>query len=81
MSDRIRCACRRCTANGLMGPAILITLGVLFSLAQWRGGEFDFGRTWPIILLVIGLVKLCAATASEEGHQTVVPPGPQPPAQ
>ena len=46
-----------------MGPAILITLGVLFLLDQWHGGGFGFGRTWPVILLVIGLVKLAAATA------------------
>jgi hypothetical protein len=81
MPDRIRCTCRRCTANGLMGPAILITLGVLFLLDQWHGGGFGFGRSWPVILLVIGLVKLAAATASDAGHNTVLPPGSQPPGQ
>jgi len=38
MSDRIRCACSRCTIRGLMGPAVIITVGVLFLLDQMRGG-------------------------------------------
>jgi len=69
----IRCRCQRCTIRGLMGPAVLITIGVLFLLHQsnWRYG---FGKTWPVIILVIGAVKLFEALASTEGHGT--PPGP-----
>ena len=33
-----------------------------------------FGRTWPVILLVIGGVKLLQGSASTEGH--IPPPGP-----
>lgn len=68
MSDRIRCTCRRCTCRGLMGPAVLITVGVLFLLDQMRGGYFSFSNTWPVILLVIGAVNLSAALSSTEGH-------------
>jgi ABC-type Fe3+ transport system permease subunit len=68
MSDRIRCACPRCTIRGLMGPAIVITIGLLFLLDQMRGGYFSFGNTFPVILIVIGLVSLASALASMEGH-------------
>ncbi len=76
MSDRIRCACRRCTIRGLIGPAIIITVGVLFLLDQVRSGYFSFGNTWPVILIVIGAISLAAAAAPAEGHIS----GPVPPA-
>jgi hypothetical protein len=75
MSDRVRCACRRCTIRGLMGPAIIITVGVLFLLDQMSGGNFSFGNTYPVILIVIGAISLAAAASSAEGHVS----GPVPP--
>jgi hypothetical protein len=75
MSDRIRCACSRCTIRGLMGPAIIITVGVLFLLDQVRGGNFSFENTYPVILIVIGAISLAAAAAPADGHVTGrVPP-------
>ena len=68
MSSRIRCSCRRCTIRSLMGPAIIITIGVLFLLDQMRGSTFDFSNTYPVILIVIGAVSLAAALAPTEGH-------------
>jgi hypothetical protein len=84
MRDRIRCSCRRCTIRGLMGPAIIITIGVLFLLSEVRGGNFDFSNTYPVILIVIGAVSLAAALAPTDGHvssQAAPPtaPGPTPP--
>jgi hypothetical protein len=85
MSDRIRCSCRRCTIRSLMGPAIIITIGVLFLLNETRGGVFDFSNTYPVILMVIGAVSLAAALAPTDGHvssKAVPPPtapGPTPP--
>ena len=81
MSDRVRCSCRRCTIRSLMGPAIIITIGVLFLLSELRSGAFDFSNTYPVILIVIGAVSLAAALAPMEGHVTssgapVIPPGP-----
>jgi hypothetical protein len=76
MSDRIRCACRRCTIRGLMGPAVIITVGVLFLLDQMRGGDLSFGNTYPVILIVIGLISLAAAASPADGHVS----GPVPPA-
>ena len=68
MSDRIRCTCRRCTIRGLMGPAVIITVGLLFLLDQMRGGFLSFSNTFPIILIVIGAVSLASALAPMDGH-------------
>ena len=73
----MRCNCQRCSIRGLMGPAILITIGVLF-LVQQSHWDYHFGKTWPVILLVIGGLKLAEALASDVGHnaQQVAPQGP-----
>ncbi len=68
MSDRIRCACPQCTIRGLMGPAAIITVGVLFLLDQLRGGIFSFWNTAPVILIVLGIISLAAAAAPADGH-------------
>jgi len=78
MSDRIRCRCQSCTIDSFMGPAIITTIGVLFLLAQMQGGYFSFGHTWPVILLVIGLIKLASAVAPRTGHVTDSVPSPNP---
>jgi len=70
MSDRVRCNCRRCIIRSLMGPAIIITVGVLFLLDQVRGGYLSFGNTFPVILIVIGAISLASNLASTEGHIT-----------
>ncbi len=62
------CPCTRCRSRGLMGPAILITLGVLFLIPQFVH-RVNFGDLWPIILIVIGAVKLFEDGASTEGHR------------
>lgn len=79
-----RCRCQSCTIQGLMGPAIITTIGILFLLNQIHGGYLSFGNTWPVILLVIGLVKLASALAPKEGHlsdggTTPAPPSAPPP--
>lgn len=75
----MRCNCQRCSIRGLMGPAILITIGVLF-LVQQSHWAYHFGRTWPVILLVIGGLKLAEALASDVGHNAQqVPPPPYSP--
>lgn len=74
MSDRIRCRCQRCAIRGLLGPVIVVTVGVLFLLQQLRGGYLDFANTYPVILIVYGAILLFSAVASEEGH--VSPSGP-----
>jgi hypothetical protein len=76
MSDRVRCTCQRCTIRGLMGPVVVVTVGVLFLLSEMRGSFFDFGNTYPVILIVIGLISLASALASSEGHVSSVAPMP-----
>ncbi len=68
MSDRIRCACRRCTIRGLMGPAVIVTVGVLLLLGEMRGDYFSIWNTYPVILIVIGAFSLAAAAAPADGH-------------
>jgi hypothetical protein len=67
------CRCERCRTRKLMGPAMLVTLGVLFLLDTTS--RVGFGRTWPAILLVIGVVKLMQSNASSDGHIGPLPPG------
>ena len=81
---RISCQCDRCRMRRITGPAVLLTVGVLFQLQTLNVVDFD--RTWPAILLVIGIVKLLQSNASSAGHtgpfragSGVVTPPPQPP--
>ena len=67
MSAWRNCSCMRCRTRGLMGPVILITIGVLFFIGQYNW-HYSFERLWPIILIVIGVVKVLSETASTEGH-------------
>jgi hypothetical protein len=61
------CQCARCRTRRLMGPAMLLTIGFLFFLDHTLHGP-RFHQTWPVILLVIGGVKLLQGSASTEGH-------------
>ncbi len=79
MSNEIRCHCPRCTIRGLMGPAVVITVGVLFLLHEMRGSYFDFSNTWPFILIVIGAILLASSVAPMTGHidsRTLPPSAP-----
>jgi len=79
--DRIR-SCKR----GLMGPAVLLTLGFQFLLDSM--GVIRFGRTLPLLLVVIGLVKIFQSTgpgpiagppSAVPGGTTLYPGGEVPP--
>jgi hypothetical protein len=75
------CQCARCRTRRIMGPAMLVTIGSLFLLESLDVASI--GRTWPVILLVVGGVKLLQGSASIEGHNPVTnvntPGGPIPP--
>jgi Domain of unknown function (DUF5668) len=65
-AQRSVCRCAHCRVRGLMGPIILITIGVLFLTGQYsRYGFFDL---WPILLIVIGVVLVAESLVSREGH-------------
>jgi len=42
----------------MLGPILLIVVGVLFLLNNLYPGMFRFGKMWPVILIVIGLSKV-----------------------
>jgi len=56
--------------RGLMGPVVLVTVGVLSLSESLNGPGWD--RTWPVLLVAIGLTQLLA-------RQTAPPPPPLPP--
>jgi hypothetical protein len=60
------CSCGRCTTRGLMGPAVLVTLGLLFLLANVT--DYPFERTWPVLLIVIGAIKVVRYVIPDSGH-------------
>jgi cell wall-active antibiotic response 4TMS protein YvqF len=59
-------------ARAIRGPVTLITLGVLFALNNFT--PYRFHQTWPVLLIVFGLLSLL-----QRGSQPV-PAGPPPPA-
>ena len=42
--------------NILTGGMILITLGVLIYLS--KAGVYSFGKTWPVLIIVIGICTI-----------------------
>ena len=70
------CSCARCRCSGYLGPTLLVTLGVLFLVDQYS--IYGIGRTWPIILIVIGIAKLVQWNAPAGGHVDVSQIGPGP---
>ncbi len=42
--------------QAVRGPILLITIGLLFVFHQ--AGIISFSRTWPLIIIVLGLMKL-----------------------
>jgi hypothetical protein len=71
---RFGCTCDRCRMRRAIGPAVVLTIGTLFLLQSLDVVSFD--RTWPAILLVIGIIKLLQSSASSAGHVGPLPPAP-----
>jgi len=71
-----RCYCDRCRMRGVTGAAVLTTVGLLGLLDSFGRG---WNHTWPIILIVIGLVKILQGHASSEGHVNYGVASPPPP--
>jgi hypothetical protein len=51
MKDRDRSGIR-----AIRGPVMVITVGVLFALQNFT--PYSFGETWPVLIIVAGLVSL-----------------------
>ena len=74
-TQRVACRCVACTAISMMGPAILVTVGVMGLLSEFT--RFGWRDSWPLILIVIGVLKFLQITGSRAGH---IGPGGTPPA-
>jgi hypothetical protein len=60
------CHCPYCKIRGLMGPLMIITVGILFLIGEYT--RFSFLELWPILLIVAGVVLTAQSLASKEGH-------------
>jgi hypothetical protein len=69
----------RCRSKRLMGPALVLTLGILLLLSTLNVAHF--GRTWPVILLVVGAVKLLQGSSHRSDSGTPTPPATSGPSQ
>jgi hypothetical protein len=57
----------------IRGPVTLITLGVLFALNNFT--PYGFHQTWPVLLIVFGLLTLLRRSAEPVGPPPVGPAG------
>ena len=56
------------------GPLMLIALGGLFAIDQL--GYYDFGRTWPVLIILFGVLKLAERLLpGQPGSAPSAPPG------
>jgi hypothetical protein len=68
--------------RAITGPVILITIGVLFAFDRFT--DFRFSQTWPVLLIVIGLLKLAGGGRNRfarrfDGYNPPPPPSTPPP--
>ena len=59
----------------MLGPLLLIVLGVLFLLNNLYPDLHRFGRMWPVILIVIGIVKVIESFRGKGPGAQNSPPG------
>jgi hypothetical protein len=60
------------TANliqAVRGPLMMITLGVLMAVHNF--GQYSFGRTWPLLVIVFGILKLAEHAAATHPENQV----------
>ncbi len=61
----------RSLVRAIRGPVTLITLGILFALNNFT--PYGFSQTWPVLLIVFGLLSLLRRGV--EPAPPEVPPG------
>jgi hypothetical protein len=59
--------------RAIRGPILLITLGVLLAVDQL--GPYGFSRTWPVLIIVLGVLKLLEKTADRPPAYPPAGPG------
>jgi hypothetical protein len=55
-----------------VGPVALITVGVLFMVSEFT--RYSFHRTWPIILIAIGIALVAQRMAPTDAYRPPAPP-------
>jgi hypothetical protein len=70
------CTCGRCSTRWLMGPAMVLTTGVLLLLQSLDIRNAGLDHTWPAWILVVGIVKMIQSSASSAGHVGPLPGAP-----
>lgn len=68
------CSCERCRAQCLMGPAILVAVGVIGLIGSFH--HVGFFAYVGGVLLVVGGVRLFQNGASSAGHRNLISPDP-----
>ena len=61
-------------AQAARGPVLLITIGVLFAVQQ--AGMLSFSRTWPLVVIVLGVMKLIERLVAPPPPPFAAPPFP-----
>ncbi|MCU1238583.1 MAG: hypothetical protein JWP63_6550 [Candidatus Solibacter sp.] len=64
--------CEPSLVRSIRGPITLITLGALFALNNFT--QYSFDKTWPVLLIVFGLLSLL-----KRSLEPALPPPPPPP--
>jgi hypothetical protein len=65
--------------RAIKGPVIMITIGVLFAADRFT--DYHFHQTWPILLIVIGVLQFVAGRGRRADYYPPPsrPPGAPPP--
>jgi hypothetical protein len=58
--------------QSIKGPVIMITIGVLFAADRFTG--YHFHQTWPVLLIVIGVMQLLAGRRRRPEYYPPPPP-------
>lgn len=62
---RNQCHRQRHKHYGLVGPVVLMTIGMIFLVSEFFP-DWGVGRTWPVVLIAIGLAKLAEAVLAQK---------------
>lgn len=58
------------------GPAMLLVFGITALLNEW--GVISYGKSWPLYLIVLGVLQLAERAAWQQYAQGQYPPGQYP---
>ncbi len=56
----------------IRGPVMLIAIGALFALGQFT--PYGFHRTWPVLLILLGVLKLLERSSARPPQTGPTPP-------